>query len=236
MKNSFTVRDLPVEERPRERLAEYGAQVLSAQELLALVLGRGVRGESVMMTAQKLLSKFGSLQGVTEASLEELQEINGIGIAKAAQIKACLEIGKRAKNQNGGVQDKTIKEQNEKITSPQRVHELIKSKLRNYAKEHFFVLSFDTRNKLLGMDTVSVGTLTTSLAHPREVFEAAIRRHADHIIVAHNHPSQDPEPSQEDREVTKLLAESGRVLGIALADHVIVGADSYISFKEQGFL
>lgn len=236
MKNSFTVRDLPVEERPRERLAEFGAEVLSAQELLALILGRGVRGESVMMTAQKLLSKFGSLQGVTEASLEELKQVNGIGMAKAAQIKACLEIGKRARVQSTSVQDKTAKKQGEKITFPQEVHELIKSKLRNYAKEHFFVLSFDTRNKLLGMDTISVGTLTASLAHPREVFEAAIRRHADHIIVAHNHPSQDLEPSQEDREVTKLLTESGRVLGIVVVDHIIVGTDAFISFKEQGFL
>jgi len=236
MKQSFTVRDLPVEERPRERLAEFGAQALSAQELLALILGRGVRGESVMMTAQKLLSSFGSLQGVTEASLEELKQINGIGMAKAAQIKACLEIGKRARIQNGSVQEGGVKKQNEKVTSPQKVYELVKSKLRNYAKEHFFVLSFDTRNKLLGMDVVSVGTLTASLAHPREVFEAAIRRHADHIIVAHNHPSQDLEPSQEDRNVTKLLVASGSVLGIAVVDHLIVGTDAYIGFKEQGLL
>ena len=189
MKYSFTVRDLPVEERPRERLAKFGAEALSAQELLALILGRGVRGESVMMTAQKLLSKFGSLQGVTEASLEELKQVNGIGMAKAAQIKACLEIGKRARVQNSSVQNKAAKKQNERITSPQRVHELVKDRLRNYAKEHFFVLSFDARNKLLGIDTISVGTLTASLVHPRETFEAAIRRHADHIIVAHNHPS-----------------------------------------------
>lgn len=235
MKNSFTVRDLPVEERPRERLAEFGAQALSAQELLALILGRGVRGESVMMTAQKLLSRFGSLQGVTEASLEELKQIKGIGMAKAAQMKACLEIGKRARVQNS-VQERGGKKQDERVTSPQKVHELVKGKLRNYAKEHFFVLSFDTRNKLLGIDVVSVGTLVASLAHPREVFEAAIRRHADHIIVAHNHPSQDLEPSQEDRDVTKLLAESGKVLGIALVDHLVVGADAYISFKEQGLL
>ena len=236
MKYSFTVRDLPVEERPRERLAKFGAEALSAQELLALILGRGVRGESVMMTAQKLLSKFGSLQGVTEASLEELKQVNGIGMAKAAQIKACLEIGKRARVQSSSVQNKAAKKQNERITSPQRVHELVKDRLRNYAKEHFFVLSFDARNKLLGIDTISVGTLTASLVHPRETFEAAIRRHADHIIVAHNHPSQDLEPSQEDKDVTKLLAESGRVLGIALVDHCIVGTDAYISFKEQGLL
>jgi DNA repair protein RadC len=235
MKQSFTVRDLPVEERPRERLAKFGAESLSAQELLSLILGRGVRGESVMMTAQKLVSKFGSLQGVTEASLEELKQVNGIGTAKAAQIKACLEIGRRARVQNG-VHNKEIKEQNERITSPQRVHELVKDRLRNYAKEHFFVLSFDVRNKLLGIDIISVGTLTASLVHPREAFEAAIRRHADHIIVAHNHPSQDLEPSQEDRDVTRLLAESGKVLGIALVDHCIVGTDGYISFKEQGLL
>jgi len=236
MKQSFTVRDLPAEERPRERLAQFGAESLSAQELLALILGRGVREESVMMTAQKLLSKFGSLQGVTEASLEELKQVHGIGIAKAAQIKACLEIGKRAKTQNISVQDKIAKKQDKRVTSPQKVHELVKGRLRNYSKEHFFVLSFDVRNKLLGMDMVSVGTLNASLVHPREVFEAAIHRHADHIIVVHNHPSDELEPSQEDKEITKLLTESGRVLGIAMVDHLIVGTNAYVSFKEQGML
>lgn len=234
MKHSFTVRDLPLEERPRERLAKFGAETLSAQELLALILGRGIQGESVMMTAQRLLSTFGSLEGVLAASLEDLRGINGIGTAKASQIKACLELARRSKANQETMRDAALKES--RVTSPWTVYELVKAALSSYAKEHFMVLSFDVRNKLLGMDTVSVGTLNASLVHPRETFEAAIRRHADHIIIAHNHPSGDPEPSEEDKEITRRLAESGRILGIALLDHLIVGRAGYVSFKEQGLL
>ncbi|MDA1337520.1 MAG: DNA repair protein RadC [bacterium] len=233
MKQSFTVRDLPLQERPRERLEKYGAEMLSAQELLALILGRGVRGESVMVTAQALLSRFGSLEGVMEASLEELKKLNGIGMAKAGQIKACLEIARRA--QGASLKDADSKKA-QRATSPREVHELVKSKLRAYSKEHFFVLSFDVRNKLLGIDVVSVGTLSANLVHPRETFEAAIRRHADHIVVAHNHPSEELEPSKEDREITQRLRDSGAMLGIELVDHIIVGRNSYVSFKEQGML
>lgn len=234
--SSFTVRDLPVSERPRERLQEYGAEALSAQELLALILGRGVQGESIMVTVRRLLSKFGSLEGVMEASLEELNELRGIGIAKAAQLKACLEIAKRVHAQGDEAQSKIIKKNGVGVVSPVQVHKLIKGKLRNYAKEHFFVLSFDARNKLLGIDVVSLGILNASLVHPRETFEAAIRRHADHIVVAHNHPSDELTPSQEDQEITRLLSLSGKTLGIEMVDHVIVGKVGYWSFKEQGLL
>jgi len=235
MKQSFTVRDLPAAERPRERLEKYGAESLSAQELLALVLGRGVRGESVMMTAQCLLSEFGSLEGVMEASLQDLKKLNGVGTAKASQIKACLEIARRAQAQRDAVQAAPQK-RGARVVSPQEIYAMVQSRLREYSKEHFFVLSFDTRNKLLGMDTISVGTLNASLVHPREAFESAIRRHADHIIVVHNHPSEELEPSDEDREVTKRLSEGGRILGIELADHVIVTRAGYKSFKEHGLL
>ncbi|MBI1984608.1 MAG: DNA repair protein RadC [Candidatus Wildermuthbacteria bacterium] len=232
MKQSFTVHDLPAEERPRERLVHFGSEALSAQELLALILGRGVRGESVMMASQKLLSRFGSLRGVVEASLEDLQAVKGLGLAKASQLKACLEMVRRI-----GQNLSTGSEQKKKsATSSQAVYNLVKSKIRNYAKEHFMVLSFDTRNKLIGIDTVSVGTLTTSLVHPRETFQAAIARHASHIIIAHNHPSEDPQPSGEDREITRRLGEAGKLLGINLVDHIIIAQGRYMSFKEQGLL
>ena len=235
MKQSFTVRDLPISERPRERLEKHGAESLSAQELLALILGRGVRGESVMMTAQMLLSTFGSLEGVIAASLQDLEKLNGIGVAKASQLKACLEIARRVQTQIDERQDKGEK-QNVHIVSPQEVYATVHTKLREYSKEHFFVLSFDTRNKLLGMDTISVGTLNASLVHPREAFESAIRHHADHIIIVHNHPSEETDPSEEDREVTKKLILAGKVLGIELVDHLIITKKEYFSFQEQRLL
>ncbi len=226
---SFTIHDLPKSERPRERLKKLGSNSLSAQELLALILGRGVRGESVSMTAQKLLSYFGSLEGIMNASLEDLQSIKGLGLAKASQLKACFEIARRVFTKSEIAEGAKQKE----IASAQEVYKLIKSKISNYTKEHLVVLSFDTRNKFLGMDTISVGTLNANLIHPRETFDAAIRRHAAHIIVAHNHPSGNPEPSEDDLEITKRLVESGKILGIEVTDHIIVTKNDFFSFKEK---
>lgn len=220
MRKSFTLHDLPLEERPRERLQKFGSETLSASELIALILGRGVKGEPVMMTSQKILSRFGSLKGLKEASLEDLKEIKGLGLAKAAQIQACLEIARRINNVNQGQGSKARKRQ---ILSPKDVYNLVKLKIKNYSKEHFMVLSFDSRNKLIGIDTITVGTLDSNLIHPRETFEAAVRRHASRIIIAHNHPSGNTEPSQEDLEITKQLVEAGKIMGIEVLDHLIVG-------------
>ena len=225
MRTSFTLHDLPLEERPRERLQKFGSESLSASELLALILGRGVKGEPVMMTSQKILSRFGSLKGLEEASLEDLKEIKGLGLAKAAQIQACLEIARRINNVNQGQGSKTRKRQ---ILSSKDVYNLVKSKIKNYSKEHFMVLSFDSRNKFIGIDTITVGTLDSNLIHPRETFESAVRRHASRIIIAHNHPSGNTEPSQEDLEITRQLIEAGKIMGIEILDHLIVG-DGYKS-------
>ena len=229
---SFTLHDLPKSERPRERLKKFGAESLSAQELLALILGRGVKGESVSMIAQKLLSCFGSLEGIMNASLEDLQSVKGLGLAKASQLKACFEIARRLFMKSEPAEETRQKE----ITSAQEVYELIKSKISNYTKEHFVVLSFDIRNKFLGMDTVSVGILNENLMHPRETFDAAIRRHAAHIIISHNHPSDDPEPSEDDLEITKRLVESGKILGIEVIDHIVVTKKGFLSFKDKGLI
>lgn len=229
---SFTLHDLPKSERPRERLKRLGPDSLSAQELLSLILGRGVRGESVSMTSQKLLSYFGSLEGIMNASLEDLQSVKGLGLAKASQLKACFEIARRVFTKNEIAEEVQQKE----ITSAEEVYELIKSKISNYAKEHFVVLSFDTRNKFLGVDTISVGILNANLVHPRETFDAAIRRHAAQIIVTHNHPSGDPEPSEDDLEITKRLVEAGKILGIEVIDHIVVTKNSFFSFKEKGLI
>ncbi|MGI5826399.1 MAG: RadC family protein [Patescibacteria group bacterium] len=228
MPKSFTLHDLPKEERPRERLQKYGAEVLSLSELLALILGSGIQGEPVTLTAQKLLSKFGSLKAMSEASLEDLVNIKGLGLAKATQIKACFEIARRI----GGNE---IKTGGKKLPlTPKIIFELLRTKITRFAKEHFVVVSLDSRNTVLGVDTVSIGTLNASLVHPRETFEAAIARHAAQVIIAHNHPSGDVEPSQGDIDTTKRLKEAGELLGIEVIDHLIIGKNSYFSFREKG--
>lgn len=233
MKHSFTVRDLPQEERPRERLQKFGAEALSAQELLILLLGRGVSGESVATCAQKLLSRFGSLEGIMQASLEDLQAVKGIGLAKAAQLKACMEIARRREQAAEALGEYRTRKT---VISPKAVYQLVCGKITNYAKEHFLVVSFDVRNRVIGIDTVAVGTLNASLVHPRETFDVAIRRHASHIILVHNHPSNDTEPSLQDIEITRRLVQAGKILGIELTDHLIVGRADFLSLKEKHLL
>ncbi|HRU90001.1 MAG TPA: DNA repair protein RadC [Patescibacteria group bacterium] len=227
MSKSFTIHDLPKDERPRERLVKFGEQALSAQELLQLILGRGVAGESVAVTAQKLLAQFGSLQKLAEASIEELSSIKGIGLAKAAQIKAAFEIGRRLSTQAPTYKSK-------ELTDPEKVYRLIKSKLKDYYKEHFYIIALNSRNYSIA--EVSVGSLNASVVHPREVFAEAIKNKAASVVFAHNHPSGDPEPSEDDLVLTKRLVESGKILGIEVADHIIVAKDDFFSFKNKGLI
>ena len=227
MSKSFTIHDLPKDERPRERLVRFGEQVLSAQELLQLILGRGVAGESVAVTAQKLLAQFGSLQKLAEASIEELSSIKGIGLAKAAQIKAAFEIGRRLSTQAPTYKSK-------ELTDPEKVYRLIKSKLKDYHKEHFYIIALNSRGHSIA--EVSVGSLNASVVHPREVFAEAIRNKAASVVFVHNHPSGDPEPSEDDLLLTKKLVESGKILGIEVFDHIIVVKDGFFSFKNKGII
>ena len=231
---SLTVHDLPLSERPREKLKELGADKLSNTELLAIILHSGRKGESVLLTAQKLLAKFGSMENLSEASYYDLISVPGLGPAKASQLQACFEIIKRLKNSIKSESDTKL--QINPVTNPSHAVDMIRNKINNYSKEHFFILSFDTRSRLLGIDNVSMGTLTASLVHPRETFEAAIRRHAAQIIAAHNHPSGDSEPSDEDIKITKRLVEAGKIMGIELIDHIIVTKAGYFSFKEKEML
>jgi DNA repair protein RadC len=224
---SFTIHDLPKDERPRERLVKFGEQALSAQELLQLILGRGIAGESVAITAQKLLSHFGSLQKLSEASIEELSSIKGIGLAKAAQIKAAFEISRRLSTQAPSYKSK-------ELADPEKVYLLIKSKLKNYHKEHFYIIALDSRNHSIA--EVSVGSLNESIVHPREVFAEAIKNRAASVIFVHNHPSGDPEPSEDDIVITERLVEAGKILGIEVIDHIIVAKDSFFSFKNKGMI
>ena len=227
MSKSFTIHDLPADERPRERLVKFGEQALSAQELLQLILGRGIAGESVAVTAQKLLTQFGSLQKLAEANIEELSLIKGIGLAKAAQIKAAFEIGRRLFTQTPSYKSK-------ELTNPEKVYRLIKSKLKDYHKEHFYIIALNSRGHSIA--EISVGSLDTSIVHPREVLAEAIKNKAASVIFAHNHPSGDLEPSSADLEITKRLVEAGKIVGIDVTDHIIVAKDKFLSFKEQGLI
>ena len=227
MSKSFTIHDLPKEERPRERLVELGEQALSIQELLQIILGRGSAGESVSVTAQKLLSQFGSLEKLSEASIEELSSIKGIGPAKATQIKAVFEIGRRISTQTPSYKSK-------ELNNPQKVHKLIKNKLKNYYKEHFYIILLNSRNWSIA--EVSIGSLNASIVHPREVFSEAIKNKAASVIFVHNHPSGNPEPSEDDLEITKRLVNGGKILGIEVVDHIIVAKDKFMSFKEKGII
>jgi len=224
MSKSFTLHDLPKEERPRERLIKFGEQALSAQELLQLILGRGIAGESVMVTSQKLLSQFGSLQKLTEASIGELSSVKGIGPAKAAQIKAVFEIGRRISTQTPSYKSK-------ELTNPEKVFKFMRSKIKDYSKEHFYVIALNSRN--WSVSEISIGTLDSSLVHPREVFSEAIKNKAASVIFVHNHPSGDPEPSEEDLAITKKLIDSGNVLGIKVIDHIIITRSNFLSVQNQ---
>ena len=226
MKESFTVHDLPLGERPRERLLKLGSEALSAQEILALILGRGIKGESVMVTSQKLLSHFGNLKGVANASVEELTQIRGIGPAKAAQIKAALELSRRLEADIGDKPQPIVK-------SPEDVVAVARRQLKGKKKEHFLVLCLDTRNKLINCKPVSIGSLDTSIVHPREAFKEAVSSSAASVVFVHNHPSGDPEPSKEDVELTKRLAKAGEIIGISVLDHIIVCDKSYLSLKAR---
>jgi DNA repair protein RadC len=226
MTKSFTIRDLPLSERPRERLQRLGVEALSAQEILAVILGRGVSGESVMVTAQRLLSKFENLKGIAGASVEELSQVKGIGIAKAAQIKAAVELASRLEGyeQRG----KTV------VKTPEDVSGVVGRRLRGKKKEYFLALLLDTRNQLIKIAEISVGSLDASIVHPREVFKEAISASAAAIIFAHNHPSGEAEASEDDIKLTKRLAEAGELVGIDVLDHIIIGDKKFLSLKREG--
>lgn len=229
VKKSFTIHDLPLSERPRERMQKYGVEALSVQEILALILGRGIAGESVMTTAQRLLSQFGDIKGVAGATVEELYQVRGIGLAKAAQIKAAFELANRLED-CVEVGDKPV------VKTPEDVAGLVKVRLKGKKKEYFLAILLDTRNQLIKVSEISVGSLDSSIVHPREVFKEAISASAASVIFAHNHPSGDPEASEDDIKLTRRLVEAGGIVGIDVLDHIIIGDKRYLSMKREGLL
>ena len=225
----MNLRDLPAGELPRERLIERGAQALSDAELLAILLRTGRRGENVLELAHGIVARFREtgLSEILAMPCAEFARIPGIGMAKAATVLAALELGRRAQ--------RTAKSR-PRISEAQDVAELLRSRLAAEMREHFLVLPLSSKNEVLMVADVSVGTLTNTLVHPREVFEPAIRCGAAHIILVHNHPSGDPAPSTEDHRLTRILKEAGALLGIPVTDHVILGGAEFFSFSEEGML
>jgi DNA repair protein RadC len=223
----YTIKQLPPELRPRERLLAAGPSALSDGELLGLLFGIGSREKTAVELAGEVISEAGGLHGLYNVSVHELVEINGIGEAKACVILAAVELGRRigqVRNPGRPV-----------ISSPADVERLLRGRIANLDRENFVVVLLNTKNEVIETSTVSVGTLSASLVHPREVFKPAIRASAASVVLAHNHPSGKVEPSQEDREVTRRMGEAAGILGVEVLDHVIVG-DGYFSMKEHGML
>jgi len=225
MTKNYTLHDLPQEDRPRERLQTVGLENLSLQELLALIIERGKKNQNVLQIAQNLLSRFGNLRNIKEASLTELQEIRGVGLATACKLKAALKLGEKLQqdNQKFGT----------KIEKPEDVFRILHKQLANKKKEHFRLLCLDSRNRIITIEKISVGTLNAALAHPREIFRAAIRNSSASVILVHNHPSGDPQPSAKDKELTERLRKAGKIIGIKVADHIIITRQSFTSFLES---
>lgn len=209
------MKDLPVKERPRERLLRYGEKHLSAAELMAILLRTGTRGESAHLIAQKMLVHFGGIAGIRSAGLRELSCLKGVGRNKSLLIKAAFELGRRAAAEPAV--------ERLKCDSQKTVFQLYRDEMKAKDREILIALHLDTKKQLIAEETISVGTLNSSLVHPREVFRKAIKNGADSIILLHNHPSGDPVPSPEDIEVTRKLKEVGQLVGIPVLDHLVFG-------------
>lgn len=222
------IMDMPQNERPQERLLRYGADNLSNSELLAVILRTGTRNENVINLSQRIITAFNGINGLLEASQEDLMKISGIKEAKASQILSMAEMAKRFQTYRSG--------DSYKINSPADAADLIMVELREFKQEILKVLLLNTKNVVIGIHNASVGSLNSSIVHPREIYKEAIRKSAASIIMVHNHPSGDPSPSSEDIAATTRIKEVGKIVGIELLDHVIVGDGKYISLREKNLL
>lgn len=222
------MRDLPPDERPREKLMRHGAEVLSTTELLAVVLGSGTEGQSALELARRLLEEAGgTLYGLASLPAGDLVRWRGMGPAKVARLRATVELARRMWAEQRGPRPV--------VRNAGDLAAVVIPKLRYLDREHLLVVMLDASNRVVGMETVSVGDLTSSIAHPREVFKPCIRRNAAAVALAHNHPSGDPVPSEDDLAITERLIAAGRLLGIEVLDHVILSDDRYISLRQAGF-
>lgn len=223
---SLMIRDMAEANRPRERLLHVGERAVSTAELLAIILRVGAPGENVLRLAERLLITFKDLPGLARASIAELMAVKGVGPAKAVEIKAALEIGRRLLT--------TAPEEKPRITSPADAANLLMSEMSLLEKEHLRLILMDTRSRVLSTPTIYIGSLNTSVVRIGELFRAAIKENAAAFIVAHNHPSGDPSPSPEDVSVTRQIVQAGALLSIEVLDHIVIGHNRFVSLKERG--
>lgn len=225
-KPTYRIMDLEQSERPRERLARLGPQALSNAELIGILLRVGVEGENAVQVGQRLLAKYGGIRGLHRAEMAELTGEQGIGAAKAAGLKAAIELGRRLTLE--------APEERPSISSPADAAALEQYEMQALEKEHLRVILLDTRNHVIHIEDAFQGSVNSSVVRVAEVFTPAIRRNATSIIIVHNHPSGDPSPSPEDIAITRRMVEAGKLMEIAVLDHLIIGHGRYVSMKEKG--
>jgi len=226
------MKDMPVQDRPYEKLEKSGAENLTDAELLAIIIRTGSRNDTSLDLTKRILSRHTDDRGLgylKKASISELCRIKGVGRVKAIQIKAAMELGSRISESRGN-------SKKDRISSPDDLGMLYMERFRHCAREHFVVLVLNTRNEVIKELNISIGSLSETVVHPREVFSEVLREPAAAVILMHNHPSGDPSPSRNDKETTKRLEEAGKILGIRILDHVIIGDGNIFSFKENGLM
>jgi DNA repair protein RadC len=229
MKEKYTIMEIPKDERPREKLLKYGAKSLTNSELIGILLRVGSNKDTAITLGQKILKENEKgLLNLVNASPDSLNKFHGVSNAKAATILAAVELGKRISS--------TKASESFKITSPQDVSALVMEDMRYYKKEYFKIILLDTKNKVIDIITISIGSLNSSIVHPREVFLEAVKKSSASIILLHNHPSGEVQPSREDINITQRLIEAGDIMGIKVLDHIIIGDGTYLSFKEENII
>lgn len=229
MSSEVKINDIPVNERPMERLIKFGADGLSNAELLAILLRTGTKGENIISISTRLLTQSDGLDGLIDISLEDVKKIKGIKTVKACQLMAMVELFKRFN---------TLRSQKSeyKITSPKNVADLLINEMNALNQEVLKLILLNTKNIVIGVKDIFKGSLNTSIVHPREIFSEAVKKGSANIIICHNHPSGDPTPSKEDIDLTIRVKECGELMGIGLLDHIIIGSKKYISLKEKGII
>ena len=224
----FMIKEIPLEERPRERFLKYPTKTIANHELIAIILRTGSKKESVIELSKRILYKYDNLKTLSNSTVKDLKKIKGIGDSKAIELLAAFELGKRVMKENFITQIK--------LHTPESIYLYLKDDLEMETQEHFIALYLNTKGELVKKETLFIGSLNSSLIHPRELFKHAVLNSAATIIVSHNHPSGDPTPSKADIDVTKMLHKNSLMMDIELLDHIIIGKDRYYSFKEKGII